>query len=419
MNITVTIAGLAIDCVDLSDNWKHSIARHEYPGQNGADLEWLGASAGEHPFKTVFIGLDALAKYVDLLKVLRKGSSVQVEHPLHGTFPGMVESVSARYDHRIDTAEVDFVVIQDSVRKDIVFRPHLGDLAIAAAQEEIDQGVVPALRAPIAPASLPAIDFADPTWADQLNAMGLGNKISGYVSRLGTVVGKISALRAAITSPVSAGFAALQFASDVPGQVVRQIAEFLDVFAGLRTAVDSPVLGAQRAIADLEALIAEYAGTDVADAMLILGSLQGGISASNVMAADEDILRTQVAIENSKSFDARGNRLGATVRVMPATPVQVARLTMASRQLLARAAAVSRAPQPLLTLALALHRQYRDRLARFETIREITVDRPTPLHLLCLQHGLPYQTAERLCRLNGMKNPSFTQGKVLIYVPAV
>lgn len=418
MNLTVTIAGQQIDCVDLTDTWKHSIARHEYPGQNGADLEWLGASAGEHPFKTVFVGIDALAKYVDLLKVLRRGKSVQVDHPVHGTFPGMVESVSAKYDHRIDTAEVDFVVLQDTVRKEIVFRPHLGDLAIAATQEAIDQGVVPALRAPVAPAALPQVDFSSPTWVDQLNALGLGNKISGYVSRLGAAVGKISALRAAITSPVSAGFAALQFASDVPGQVIRQVAEFLDVFAGLRTAVDSPVLGAQRAIADLESLIAQYAGTDIAEAMLIQGALQGGISASQVMAADEDLLRAQVAIENSTSFDSRGNRLGASSRLMPATPIQVARLTLASRQLLLRAAQVSRAPDPLLSLALAIHRQYRDRLARFESIREITVDRPTPLHLICLQHGLPYQTAERLCRLNGMKNPSFTQGKVLIYVPA-
>ncbi|HOX49889.1 MAG TPA: DNA circularization N-terminal domain-containing protein [Fibrobacteria bacterium] len=419
MKISVTIAGLHIDCVDLTDTWKHSIAKHEYPGQNGADLEWLGASAGEHPFKTVFIGMEALAKYVELLQVLRKGASVQVEHPLHGTFPGMVESVTAKYDHRIDTAEVDFVVVQDTVKKELVFRPHLGDLAISTAQQAIDQAVIPALRAPVAPASLPSVDFSSPTWADQLNALGLGNKISGYVSRLGEAVGRIAALRAAITSPVSAGFAALQFASDVPGQVVRQIAEFLDLFAGLRTAVDSPVLGAQRAIADLEALISQYAGTDIADAMLIQGAIQGGISASQVMAADEDLLRAQVAIENSVSFDSRGNRLGVSPRIMPSTPIQVARLTLASRQLLLRAAQVSRAPDPLLSLALAIHRQYRDRLARFESIREITVDRPTPLHLICLQHGLPYQTAERLCRLNGMKNPSFTEGKVLIYVPAV
>jgi prophage DNA circulation protein len=145
--------------------------------------------------------------------------------------------------------------------------------------------------------------------------------------------------------------------------------------------------------------------------------MQGARTAAAVMAADEDNLRAQVTLEGSVTFDSQGNRLGKQVGggAMPATPDQVGRLVQASRQLISDAMPYTSAPQPMAELALALHRQYRDRLAQFETIREITVVVPTPLHLICLQHGLPYNTAERLALLNGMRNPSFTEGTVRLY----
>jgi hypothetical protein len=51
----------------------------------------------------------------------------------------------------------------------------------------------------------------------------------------------------------------------------------------------------------------------------------------------------------------------------------------------------------------------RDRLI----IAEIGND--TPLHLICLRHGLPYSYADRICSINDFRNPTFCAGEVRLY----
>jgi len=56
-------------------------------------------------------------------------------------------------------------------------------------------------------------------------------------------------------------------------------------------------------------------------------------------------------------------------------------------------------------------------LVDFERLVEVEILKPTPLHVVCHRHGLPYNVAERLVLLNRIRNPSFVQGKVLLYAP--
>lgn len=417
--LALTIAGMAIDVMDVTDSWSHAIGRHEFVGRNGAELEWLGAHPGEFRVRAVFQGPDDLAKYVALMRVLRKGASVEFEHPVHGRIDALVGAITNKMDRRIDTAEVEFSIIEDQLDAEIVYKPHAQDVAIACSQAAIDNGVCPDIWKPVSPAKLPNIDLQDPSWITKLAALGLGNKISSYVRSLAAGLGTIAALRVGLTAPVAAAFNALQFASDMPGQVAFQVAEFLELFASARLSnAPDPVLSCQRLVADLRDLHRVFQGTSLESSVRVLGSLQGARSAALAMAADENNLRAQVASEQSVAFDLRGNRIGASLTTMPATADQVGRLVSATRQLLSDALPYTSAPDPLKEFALALHRQYRDRLVSFETLREITVVQPTPLHLICLQYGLPYAMAERIVRLNGIKNPSFVEGRIRIYVSA-
>jgi prophage DNA circulation protein len=45
----------------------------------------------------------------------------------------------------------------------------------------------------------------------------------------------------------------------------------------------------------------------------------------------------------------------------------------------------------------------------------VEVDNETPLHLVCVQHGLSYQEAETLLLLNDIRSPSFVRGTVNLY----
>jgi len=416
---TVTIGDLVLDCADLADDWKFVIVKHRYPKQNGAVLEHMGADEGSFRLKAVFIGDDALTDYTNLLSLFRKGASIAARHPIYGAFNAQAEAVSATYDDREKTAEVSFTLLEDGVDNSTRYYADGEATAIAATQALLDDegGVCTDLAAPTKPVVLTGT-VTDPTWAEKIFALGLGNKVNSYVTKLASVVAKISALRAALTSPVSAAFNAIAFAASVPGQLAEQVAEFLDVFAeGKVSGAPNPVIAVTNMVTELRAMAKSFDGTPFESTFRVLAAAQAGRSAAGVMAKDEENLRAQIAAERSDSFDALGNYVGATAapKTAPATPDQVGQMVVAVRQLISDALSYTTDMQPLLELALALHQQYRDRLAKYETIRTITVSTPTPLHLICVRHGLPYNTAERLVRLNNIKDPSFTQGEVRIY----
>lgn len=417
-DFTVTVGDYELPCQDLSDQWKHAIVRHRVPGRNGARLEWMGADEGEFRVRTVFIGPDALSDYTDLLTVLRQGASVTARHPVYGTFPCMVEAVSAKYDHRVDTAEVEFTLIEDSQDWGVVYRPNAADIALRATQTALDGGVCPDLDPGGVCRDVGTVDLDDPSWLDKVYALQLGNKIDSYVGAVSKQLGKIDALRLAIASPLTAAFNALSFAANLPGQTARRIAMLCDVLSGSSLDAPDPVLSIQLLVHDLDALGDTFRGSPVEGAVRVLGAMTGARMAAAVMAKDEERLHAQVALEASTTFDALGNHVGRAITpdTLPATPDQIGRMVVAVRTQLGKARSYTSAPDSLEEMALALQQQYRDRLVRFETLREITVAKPTPLHVLCREHGLPYNAAERLVRLNGIRNPSFTEGTIRLYV---
>ena len=51
-----------------------------------------------------------------------------------------------------------------------------------------------------------------------------------------------------------------------------------------------------------------------------------------------------------------------------------------------------------------------------ERIVTVRIQDPIPVHLLCMQYGLPYMAAERICAINNFWCPNFIGGEVKIYV---
>ena len=51
----------------------------------------------------------------------------------------------------------------------------------------------------------------------------------------------------------------------------------------------------------------------------------------------------------------------------------------------------------------------------YMTTKKVLLHHETPLHKVCLDNGLNYKAAERLCALNDVKNPTFMNGEVMVY----
>lgn len=416
MTATITFNGITLPCEDISDQHKAAIVRHQYAGQSGAELEFLGMDAGETRLRCVFNGREELAHYRSILDVMRAGEAVLVSHPFLGEFSSLLSESSCKWDDRIDCGSVDFTVIESGLNRTFEYRPRAIQLRVELTSQVLSN-TCDDWSSPFHPDSAPEADLSDPTWAEKINALGLGNKVSALVAQVKTGLGRVDALTAAITSPVSAAFNALEFGSTLPWQVAKRIMALLDLMGGRIEGAPDPVESCMRFVADVRSLALQFRGGPLAGMVQVLGAMQVAGTAASIMDADEQRLRAQIALEESETFDARGNWIGRAIQPgqMPATPDQVGKMVVAVRTLISEALPMISDGAAMERMALALQDQYRDRLVEFEQLVEIDVPQPMPLHLICVRHGLPYNTAERLVRLNNIRNPSFVSGRIRIY----
>jgi len=416
MSATITFNGITIPCEDISDQHKAAIVRHQYAGQSGAELEFLGMDAGETRLRCVFTGRDGLAHYRSILDVMRAGESVLVSHPFLGEFPSMLAESSCKWDDRIDCGSVDFTVIESGLNHTFEYRPRAIQLR-AELTNQVLRNTCDDWSSPFHPDPAPTVDLDDPTWSERINALGLGNTIASLVSQVKDGIGRVDALTAAITSPVSAAFNALEFGATLPWQIAKRVMILLDLMSGRVEGAPDPVESCSRFAADVRSLSAQFRGGPLEAMVQVLGAMQVAGTAAAIMDADEQRLRAQIALEQSETFDARGNWIGRPIQPeqFPATPDQVGKMVVAVRTLISETLPKISDGAAMERMALALQDQYRDRLVEFEQLIEIDVPQPMPLHLICVRHGLPYNTAERLVRLNNIRNPSFTSGRIRIY----
>ena len=103
----------ALDIATIEDTFEKAIARYEYPFRNGADLEDLGQKAHCIRFRCYF-----WEETYDLHKTLLNdlntldGDGWKLTHPEYGAMRGKIQAVSANYDDRERTAEIDITFIE-------------------------------------------------------------------------------------------------------------------------------------------------------------------------------------------------------------------------------------------------------------------------------------------------------------------
>lgn len=411
--VSATLAGIRLDFQDLTGDDKAALIRHEYPGQDGADLEFQGWNASEHHLKVFFLA-DRQQDWQDLRGIIKNGLRMVIQHPEKGDLNGLVESVSTKIDERRDTVEVDLVFVEDGIDTPLVFRPAATDIA-AATRESIISDAILSLMYPFGNTTPPSPDLTDSAWLEKLG--DLGNEINAAVREMKSGIGKLDSAIAAFTAPVSAALAALDWAADLPNQVAKRMATILDLMQGQVDGAPSPAASATRFLASAKTLAETFAGTTSEGAMRLLVASQGALTVASVMAGDEDRLRAMRAYETVTAFDVDGRWVGrgAQPAQLPATSTQIASLVAESRTLIQAARPWVDDAAELDRLALALQDQFRSRMIEFEQLIEIEVLKPTPLHIICHKYGLAYNMAERLVLLNRIRNPTFVQGRILIY----
>lgn len=186
--LDASFRGVVFDCQATQDGAKRDIAQHEYPYQDGADLEDLGCKARQFTLQAVFFGDDYDTRLQAFLAVLDQPGAGELVHPVYGSIK-QAQLLDYQVEHSADEV--------DSCRVALQFAEHTTSQSFFSRQLPAQQAAQ--VKLPAAAGMVAATDaFAKATAAakaagqfDRINALrsvltstlgGLRSQVQGYIS---------------------------------------------------------------------------------------------------------------------------------------------------------------------------------------------------------------------------------------------
>jgi len=428
-----SLDGIALDLEFVDDGFEKALVRHEFPFRPGALLEDMGFKARTVSFKAYFLD-DTYDDHIVLLQKLLTAKTDRVfYHPAYGELIGDVEKVSCRHDDSERSAVLDITFVEGLIEK--------------FGKAETDKAsIANAVRAQ-------AKIAATSRYSKLKDMMGRVSTIYGKAKQFQTQItnklteaaGKFENLMNEVSNPATSFTSFLNFATGLPGRFTMAVAQAVErysvAYATLKSAPATFMRKLSEAGAELSAAFAGFgagsaggaAAGDIVYAILKMSfAEQMALAAADVYAADQKLRTETSAAEKTGVVDAAGQFVvkqseaaetdDDTVTPPDMMSVQELEETLAlSRTALQSAVDAARAggfdPQPYKNMAAILTAYVDEIKLERERIVQVTVDVPTPLHLICLRYGLSYAAAPRIMTINNIPNPNEVCGTINIYTP--
>jgi len=431
--------GIELEMETIEDTFEKSIARHEYPFADGADLEDLGQKARVVRLRCHFwddgAGHQTYNGHIGLVNHLASSSLSELVHPKYGVMKGCVERVSVRHDDRIRYAEVDIDFVEQMrsaispiVQQDVEAGVE-GEFAAGQSEQEDELALDAAgMLGKEGGIVFQALDAAKNI---QEQFSGLSRFAGDFVRELDRYVSLFQATVTELTNPINSLQATIGYGLSLPGRVIGPIAQALErtarLYDSLRASPVRYVSSLDLAFKSLEEATRRFSpSTSRAGAaaravtlkhLRIAAAQRLALETAYLYREDEANRRKMRRAETAQSFDILGRYLRPveTAPVMNVTELESSLAT--ARRSIQVAIDESRSMRCLQNLALLLlEHVYTVKLER-EKIIKVEIDQATPLHLVCLRYGLPYNYAGRIRLINPrLPNPTFTSGEVALYV---
>lgn len=425
---------IPLECEDLRDEFRKSIARYDYPYADGVDTDDLGIAERAIQIRCWFIG-EAYPAHADLVEHLKTRELFELIHPKYGLVKGRVERVSVSHDDLEETARVDLDFVEDAsstIRIEQLARDVQGEAeeAFESGQTELMEkfsaDVTEALGAEAAGILSQELD-PDLTLLEQLT--GLTFKARAYIKKVDGWVTSLTADLSALANPANSLLYVINYPNTVAGRVIGTLARTVERYAlvrsGLLTAPNNYLDSLRSGLALLTSAAAALSPTAVTVGGLIpagfeqtariAGAQRLGLAAAEIYKLDAAGRDEAGQGAGRQGFDVEGNYLGQAPAATVMTVADLEKSLVLVRTELQAAVEISRSVTTLKDLALALQRQVVAVKSDRDALMAVELDNPIPLHLVCLKYGLSYREAERLLKVNQIPHPSFTQGEVRVY----
>lgn len=429
--------GVEFDFVDIEDGLKKTIAKFDYPYADGSDLEDMGLEARTIRLKAVFFG-EKYANLEDFMGALKEQGFGYLNHPVFGSIKAVPETVSIRHDERAYYAEVDIAFIEhlelavSRVAK--TASTSLSDSGDYAAETivEADERLGDALADAGIPDDIPI---------DSLGQSGYLATISNYTSSvrsamttISSAVGTTQGYINQAAEPFKLITSAVDFATDLPGTILNSIAggieSIAEAYQSLLNAPGKFIDSLSYGLNKVEKALGKFGGgSDVSfggdsDASKALKASWHVSKASALATAAAIELAADEAAEKSSGASGAGASInfkqfgsGALAeRAQVMTMNEIDAVVAVARTAIGEAIDAVRAAYPdtghaliesLKGQALSIQQAGDEIRLRRERITDYEVPSDMPLHVLVFNLYGGIGEAERLLRINSIRNPNF------------
>ena len=420
-----TLGPWSLKLVSIGDEISHAIAETQYPYKNGADLEDMGVNPEVLRFSCVLTNQD----YDDNYQALRNwflsifAEPIELCHPKHGVLKGYPKNVSMSEDRRKSFAQFDFDFEIAGIQPDI---QDFTDPAEVCEEEakEVNAEVQKAIAEEMQREGVPDVHGDDWSIGDFLNAVFeywgiIADTARTFIDGANKVVGIATGVITQVKATVDSISSSVDYLDTMSGKLTECIKKCCDSFTALarRFSGDSAKTSnlAENLGETLASMQAQGVPAVLCSAFATLAAATLANETAKQISDDEAKMGESIASENVVSDDALGRPIAESVEPFIMTPETLENSLATVREFINKVLPVAVSPERLKKMAATLSASVLKIKMEYMTTKTVNVPYETPLHKVLLDNGLKYKAADRICALNGVKNPTFMNGEVLVY----
>lgn len=423
---TAQLDSYELNILDISDNIAASLIKHEFVGTDGAIIQNMGNHAREVVFRTYWFGnlilnTGAYGLHFAFINEMTDSSISHIlVHPKYGRVEGYVESLTMIHDDTQDYVAIDVKFVQKDIQNEKFVAPSTASIIqnklIVQAQNELANST--AQLQTLYPELIgKTIDL---TKSLQSQFANVSAKTKAFMQIADNTLNVFDSFLNTVNQPLNTLDSAIGFVNDVPSRIIGSMNNCLNrIIGSLAKLSNSPVQFINNMVLNIQNLERTIVDTPDQFFTIHFKNIASGTlinQSSKLMITDENNSQLQKSIEGKNVFDIAGNRIVNVVPENIMTRNDLDNLLFQIRTYVQSAIVLDRYQQNLKEMTMNLTDYINNIKLNRQIIKTITVNN-MPLHMLCLQLGLPYNAADRILKLNHqIHNPNFVEGQVQVYV---
>lgn len=409
----------------VSDVWTKNVVEYEIPFSSGASLDSLGVKSRPIRFVAIFRKENYESHQAFIAHALIDQYNTLI-HPVYGPVTGMIKSLSVAHDDRLNYCEISIEFVAEAIESAApVYAPSITQLteeALVAGQLQCIANLQAELSAGLgagASVSL-AQDLDSESETALLNQMNLTLVQRIYLRPVEDLITKLNSILPEVPQPDSI-LSSINYGLSLPGLAMQALSRAMERCAVAAIVSGSPLSFITSFRSNVDSLTSGY--SMLIEYIKTAAAQIECVTISKLYQTDEDFRAKLEKIENAPVWGEDG-RLKYIPELPPVLTMDELELSLALvcediqaaiDQIREGSGSIQRIFN-LKKMADALKEHVNEIKLKRERIVTIQVLDPVPVHLLCLQYGLPYMAAERICAINNFWCPNFISGEVKMYV---